>query len=76
MVYRKPNSCALPLLAVAVTVASLSACNSAPKSEGASTNTAQPTVPVEPPPPPEPASALGSASGTLRMVNFAQEKDF
>jgi len=28
------------------------------------------------PPPPEPASALGTASGTLRMVDFAQEVDF
>ena len=76
MVVRMPDSRTVHLLAVTLVFASLTGCNTAPKSENASTATAQPTAPVEPPPPPEPASALGTASGTLRMVNFTEQMDF
>jgi len=75
-VYRMPNSCAVHLLAVAVVLSSFAGCNSAPKSENAATNTTVPAPPVEPPPPPEPVSALGTASGSLRMVDFVKDTDF
>jgi len=39
-------------------------------------NGAPPGVVVEAPPPPEPASPVGSATGTLRMVDFARDADF
>jgi hypothetical protein len=39
-------------------------------------NGAPPAAVVEAPPPPEPASPLGSATGTLRMVDFAKDADF
>jgi hypothetical protein len=64
------------LLVTALVVVGLAACNRAAKTEGESTKLAPSAAPVEPPPPPEPASALGSASGTLRMVKFAKEMDF
>jgi hypothetical protein len=76
MVPRMPNSRAVHLLTLAVVLASLTGCSSGPKPEHAPTNTTVPPVAVEPPPPPEPASALGTASGTLRMVDFAQQDDF
>ena len=76
MMYPMPDSPAVRLLAVVVVFASLTGCNSGPKSEHAPTNTTVAPAVVEPPPPPEPASALGTASGTLRMVNFAQDTDF
>jgi hypothetical protein len=74
---RIPNSFAVYLLAAAVVFAGLTACNQPAKSrEVAPTSTAPPAAPVEAPPPPEPASALGSASGTLQMADFANEADF
>ncbi len=76
MMYPLPDSPAVRLLAVVVVFASLTGCNSGPKSEHAPTNATVAPAVVEPPPPPEPASALGTASGTLRMVNFAQDTDF
>jgi hypothetical protein len=76
MVHRMPNSRAIHLLALAVGFASLTGCSSGPNPEHAPTNTTAATPPVEPPPPPEPASALGTASGTLRMVDFAKDTDF
>jgi hypothetical protein len=71
-----PNSCAVRFLVVALVLASLAGCNSAPRPGNAPTNTTVATPAVEPPPPPEPASALGTASGTLRMVDFARDTDF
>jgi hypothetical protein len=74
---RTPNSCAVFLLAAAAVFAGLTACNRPAKSgEGAPASSAPPAAPVEAPPPPEPASALGTASGTLRMSDFAKETDF
>ena len=73
---RIPNSWPVWLLATAVAFGGLTACSHGSKSDSASTNVAPPPAVEEAPPPPEPASALGSASGTLRMADFAKETDF
>src|ERR1700730_3054488 len=73
---RIQNSCAVYFLATAVAFGGLTGCNRAAKSESGSANEELPPAAVETPPPPEPASALGSASGTLRMADFAKETDF
>ena len=71
------HCCAVYLLAAAVVFAGFTACKGPAKSgDSAPTSTAPPAAPVEAPPPPEPASALGTASGTLRMSDFAKETDF
>jgi hypothetical protein len=76
MLSRIRGLCAVHLLVATVVFGGLTACNRAAKSDGASTEEKPPTVTAEAPPPPEPASALGSASGALRMTDFAGETDF
>jgi hypothetical protein len=72
---RISNACTVYLVA-AVAFAGFTACNRPAKSgDNSSTSTARPATPVEAPPP-EPASALGTASGILRMSDFAKETDF
>jgi hypothetical protein len=74
---RTLTSCSTHLLAVAVIFAGFTACNNKTKSTDApTTELTPPAATAEAPPPPEPASALGTASGTLQMTDFANEADF
>jgi len=72
---RMLRSCALDLLAIAVACCGLAACSRGEKPESASIQEAAPKAPVETPPPPEPASALGTASGRLKMADFPTDTE-